>query len=591
MARVRSGDGVSLTRKMRSARVLLDCGLAEAVLVGALFLVPLATAPWLVDPYVYAKWHLLAALAAGWLLVERFACDSRGLPASVRRVWPAWAALAVSVVVGSLRNGVGWAVQPLTARATFVALALASFWYFRRTQLGLDSLRAATRAAVAAVVTLGLLQFAGLDLLSWLPGGDHRSAAFGNVNMAAESVGLALVALLAVSPDARGSARRWTTGIATEAVAAAALAYLWLAGSRSVGLALPAATGVLLLARRLTLRRLLRSIAAAAFLAFVVPNALGRAEPLISSAPESKRASASWRLAVWSDTLGLIRDHPEGVGAGNFEHAFIPYALAGRSKPGEFIFFRSPHNDYLRLVAEEGIAAALLLLGLLAALGRGLHRSPAVAGWRSGPGALLASCGAFLLVEAFFQFPFEMAYPSLLAAVLLGLALACAEGPIVPEAASLAAPPHAGIRRAGDAVAVFLALAIVAGVVRTAAAERLFTVSRGADVVALEQACRLDPRRLEACVQAAWLRSRAGEHEAARGELYAVLGRSPWYFPAIKLLGEDLLAAGEPAAGCRHLRRYDAMFEGRSAAHERVRAFCAPGPAERPAANVTGSGR
>ena len=70
MARVRSGDGVSLTRKMRSARVLLDCGLAEAVLVGALFLVPLATAPWLVDPYVSAKWHLLAPLAGAWLVVE-----------------------------------------------------------------------------------------------------------------------------------------------------------------------------------------------------------------------------------------------------------------------------------------------------------------------------------------------------------------------------------------------------------------------------------------------------------------------------------------------------------------------------------------
>jgi O-Antigen ligase len=559
---------------------------------GAFFLIPLTAVPWFVEPYTSVKWHLLAAVAAVWVLVERFVCGSRGLPAGVTRVWPAWAALAVSIVAGSLRNGPGWAIQPLTARATFVALVLASFWCFRRTHLRLDALRAATLAAAAIVIALGLLQFAALDVLSWLPGGDHRSATFGNVNMAAQFVGLALVVLLSASPVEEEPRHRDAGDIATDVVAAGALAYLWLAGTRSVGLALAAATVALLAARRLTLPRLLRCGAAAALLAFVViPSAPRPAGPPASSAPESKRASASWRLAVWSDTLGLIRDRPEGVGAGNFEHAFVPYALAGRSKPGELVFFRSPHDDYLRLVAEEGVAAALLLLALLVALARELHRSPAVARWRSGPGALLACCGVFLLVEAFFQFPFELASPSLLVAVLLGLALACSEGAATRESASLASPSRNGFGMAGGAATVLVAMAIVVGVVRTAAAERLVAVSRGADAVALERACRLDPRRLEACVQAAWLRSKAGEHAAARAELDAVLSRSPWYFPAIKLLGEDLLAAGEPAAGCRWLRRYDAMFGGNSTAHERVRAFCAPDPSERRSAKGIRSGR
>jgi hypothetical protein len=287
--------------------------------------------------------------------------------------------------------------------------------------------------------------------------------------------------------------------------------------------------------------------------------------------------SAEWRLAVWSDTLRLIRDHPAGVGSGNFEHAFIPYALGGRSRPGEAIFFRSPHNDYLRLVSEEGVAATLLLLALLAALARELHRCPAIARWRSEPGALLASCGAFFLVEAFFQFPLELAYPSLLVAVLLGLALACTETPTDPESAGRPGPSRTGLRWAGDAATVFLALAIGVGLARVSVAERLAAGS-GRDVVGLERACALDPRRLEACVEAAWLHSRAGEHAAAREALLAVLSRSPWYFPAIKLLGEDLLAAGEPVAGCRHLRRYDAMFGGGSSVRQRVREFCPPEP-------------
>jgi hypothetical protein len=338
-----------------------------------------------------------------------------------------------------------------------------------------------------------------------------------------------------------------------------------------------AASGVLVLVRRLTLPRLLRIGVAAALLTVAVPLlARSLSGPLAPSVFDSKRASALWRLAVWSDTLGLIRDHPAGVGAGNFEHAFIPYALAGRSKPGEAIVFRSPHNDYLRLVSEEGIAGALLLLALLVVLARELHRSPAIARWRSEPGVLLASCGAFLLVEGFFQFPFELAFPSLLAAVLLGLALACAEAPAEPTSTS--GPRRAWVGRAGDAVCVLLGLAITAGGVRTAAAEHLVARS-GGDATTLEYACTLDPRRLEACVEAAWLRGKAGDHTALRDGARRVLQRSPHYFPALKLLGEDLLAQGETVAGCRCLLLYDGMFGGRSSVGERVRDFCRSTPA------------
>jgi hypothetical protein len=286
---------------------------------------------------------------------------------------------------------------------------------------------------------------------------------------------------------------------------------------------------------------------------------------------------------VWSDTLELVRDQPAGVGSGNFEHAFIPYALAGRSKPGEAIVFRSPHNDYLRLAAEEGIAVALLLLGLLIALGRAVRRSAAIARWRSEPKTLLASGGVFFLVEASFQFPFELAFPSLLAAVLLGLALACAEAPTNPTLASVPLPSRTVLRRAGDAATLLLALGIGAALVRTATAERL-VASSGGDAAALERACALDPRRLEACVEAAWLRGRDGDHAALRDGVRRVLQRSPHYFPALKLLGEDLLAQGETVAGCRHLRAYDGMFGGRSSVSERVRDVCRapPGPVSEP---------
>jgi hypothetical protein len=54
----------------------------------------------------------------------------------------------------------------------------------------------------------------------------------------------------------------------------------------------------------------------------------------------------------------------------------------------------------------------------------------------------------------------------------------------------------------------------------------------------------------------------------------SVLDRSPCYYPAIKLLGEDSLARGDRDTGCRYLGIYDEMFGRRSSVHERVRRDC-----------------
>ena len=129
--------------------------------------------------------------------------------------------------------------------------------------------------------------------------------------------------------------------------------------------------------------------------------------------------------------------------------------------------------------------------------------------------------------------------------------------------------------RAGDAACLLLALAIGVGLLRVATAEYLFVNHRD-DVAALERACGLDPRRVEACVEAAWLHSRAGDHGRARSLLGNVLGRSPYYFPAIKLLAEDLLATGEHEAGCRQVRAYETLLGGASSIRQGIASTCPP---------------
>jgi hypothetical protein len=120
-------------------------------------------------------------------------------------------------------------------------------------------------------------------------------------------------------------------------------------------------------------------------------------------------------------------------------------------------------------------------------------------------------------------------------------------------------------------VAVLAAASIGVMLVRVAWSE-LLLVNRKDDAVAQERACRLNPRNLPACVTAAWLEAGAGRIPDARRRLVRVLEKAPRYFPAIKLLGEISLAAGDHEAGCLYLGAYDALFQGASSIHGRLQA-------------------
>ncbi len=542
--------------------------LREALGHGFVFLaflvVPLAASPRFADQFTSVKWYALEALAVAWFLGERVVGPRSGGPAFPQRTGLASSALVALVVLGSLRRGPAWALEPLLVRTSFVLLALAAFSYFRRAGLALAPLRAGVATSAAIVIVLGLLQGTGRQPLPWLIAGDQVSATFGNVNMAAQFVGLALTVLLSSVPAAEGSRRPRLALALRAALLGAGLVNLYLLGTRSVLLALAGVVVFLLLIGRPS--TLLRTAAAAVLLVALVrfvPSAPFEAGAL-------KRESVRLRLAAWSDTLDLIRDHPLGVGAGNFEQAFIPYALGGRTRPSESLIFRSPHNEYLRVLAEEGLVTSALLTALLVHLLRSLHRSPVIGSWRSPPGRLLGSVTVFLAVEAFLQFPFEMAFPSLTGAVLLGFAWACLEP---PEAATPSPAIAAGW---GLAASGLLVAGVVWGLLRVAGAEYLAVNSKG-DVSAQERACRLDPRQLTACVDGAWLRIDGGDHRAGRRALVKVLDRAPHYFPAIKLLGEDSMAQGDLETGCRYLGLYDALFDGHTVLHERLLGDCPPG--------------
>jgi O-antigen ligase len=77
------------------------------------------------------------------------------------------------------------------------------------------------------------------------------------------------------------------------------------------------------------------------------------------------------RLDIWRDSLVILKDHPLGIGLGNFKHVFPVYNVSNISDT-RFLY---AHNDYLHLMVEAGIPGFLALVsGFFIFLGKSFKK-------------------------------------------------------------------------------------------------------------------------------------------------------------------------------------------------------------------------
>jgi len=170
-------------------------------------------------------------------------------------------------------------------------------------------------------------------------------------------------------------------------------------------------------------------LAGAAFIAFTIvlgivatigPHLAGRSAAELGAAGPSALSMAG-RMAIWRDSLPMIRDFPVfGVGLGAWPAVFPHY----RRPPWFPLVYREAHNDYLQLVAETGAVGGLLALWIAAAIVRGLlrrsndfHREDLLL-----IAALAAAVPAMAVHEAF-DFCFRIPANAVLFTLIAGLAL------------------------------------------------------------------------------------------------------------------------------------------------------------------------
>jgi O-antigen ligase len=488
--------------------------LAEITCGGAALLVLLLYAPKLQAPFLVPKLAALELTASLGLVSFALARagGSRAAPQG-----PRW---ALSVSAGALlvlgTSAIAWAAATRGSLGAPYALDAMARWGSllglacaasviadlpERRQRVLETVTV-TAAVVAAV---GLLQHLDLAPLS-IPVISTPGSTFGNRNLAAEVMAMALPLGMGAVAGARTQGSRWVL------LASLALEVVFLGVTRARGAWLGAACG-LVLAMWLERKRLNRTVLAVAVPASVVaaiaaavpgrftPRDAGDAKrysgvvEVLQEGVDARSTALRTRLGLWRRSLAMVRDHPLlGVGPGNWPVAFPPYAEPGATRDGVLSASRAPrqaHDDLLERAAETGLPG-LLALGALAAgtvmAARRRLRSDD-AGTRlaaaAAAGALLALVGL-----SFGSFPLEM--PGTLA--LGGLALGFVAADVGPFVAAAQSSPLPGsqpppIRAPIRAYAALVAAGMLVPFVAVRAAQK---VRGSAWLGAAERAMRRD---------------------------------------------------------------------------------------------------
>jgi O-antigen ligase/Tfp pilus assembly protein PilF len=473
------------------------------------------------------EWPPLAAPMAAWLAWSVLACAWSPSPALGFRLWMHWlAAAAAYVLLFQISEG-GRDLRPVAAAAF---------------------------AAGTVVAALGI----GQSVWGWgfVPQAYPPSATFANKNIAAQfAVGVLPLGLLWMTGPRRG--RSWpVVAVATVVL----LTFVALTRTRSAALALVVESVVLIAwwDRRRRWLWPLAGVAAALVMAIVVQQ---RFAPPGSAA----RLSVQARLAIWRNTLSMIRDHPAvGVGLGAHPATYPAYHQRAALDPlySSRLQLDFAHNDYLQLTAELGLAGAALLAVLAAAAARlareALRRAP------TGEDAVLVAAAtaaaAGLLTDAFFSFPAYRALPPWLLALYAAILAVEARGPAPARGFLIAAQaPRAAL--AGGAAVACIALVVASSrwlradghVAAARRAEASGDASRMAGAAAA--AVSLDPARADGWFLLGSAGLLRGADQDAAGALQEAVAREPFNPNALANLGLARARTGDRARAVDALRR------------------------------------
>ena len=430
-------------------------------------------------------------------------------------------------------------------RASLFILVFASYLFFRKKrEANLLAICLAVSFSTAAVISFGVVEFYQCRWQRYVIASNCFPSTFGNINMTAQFLGFSLLFQLTGLSQLSSRVGKWWLTV----VAVCTLTYIYFSLCRSVYLATVGALIIYLILGDFKKRKDALMIVSLASLLIFFINIFSRQE---NPCPQMKGNSNSYRLETWGETLRMIRENPLGVGVGRFEFGFVPYQMGGERWPLEGLVDRSPHNEYLRILAEDGVpffvaGLAMVLLVLIIAFRLGL------AFWRSSSGIFIAIFFIFLAIEMMFQFPLENAMPFFLTALCLGLLLD------VLSAHGSSKSWQKRVRVTASILVLIFASLCVAHAI-----SKYLEAQYSGDSAKSLLACNLAPYNWRACLNQ--VRAVADSDPAqAFTVLRAELGARPYNHAALGFWGVLALKGGHKGDGCRALVLRDLIFNNMS---------------------------
>ncbi len=327
-----------------------------------------------------------------------------------------------------------YAINPYTGvyeflrRITYILLFLLAINHIRN-QRDISAICGASVAAGLIVSILGTFQYFTSFNPDWLYQAARPSATFGHKNIAAHYVTMIIPLSLALYLQARNEKMRLFWAMATIEM----VAYAVYANSRGAWLGLVFGGLVCLVffilagrpnfhwglsPKRTSLLVFLIS------LHVVLPHILpmpAKLEVKYSDRTASMmelEGSAGNRIAVWANTIDLIRDNPYGIGLNNWEVVYPKYIYSRKpdKESTSETHLRDAHNDYIQMVSEISVVGLAFYLWMLVLLLKGCWKPSDL---KYSP-FLLWSIVGFMIISCF-SFPIKMPVTCLFFWLIAGL--------------------------------------------------------------------------------------------------------------------------------------------------------------------------
>jgi hypothetical protein len=527
-----------------------------------LFLIPLFYLPQFRELYIFPKWILIYVVSL-WAFIDAVAHDDWQFPKFSRGTKFFLGLTFVFLVFNIFFHQVLLTTHHTLDRLSFIFLTLFFFRYFQ-THDDLKDILIPLFLSTSFILGIGYLQLFEFEAL--LPLNIKISATFGNINMSAEFMGIALLfqfySLISLS-NKHKILRAWGYILSV-----LTLSYIYFTHCRSVTLACFGAFGFLYFFKKgipgkKLLSIILFSILWIGIISYLSNLNYGWVIPGSGAKYIFKESSALSRWDIILNALNAFFHHPFGTGIGRYEFSVIPYQIFSLQQ-NEFFTHTSPHCEPLRILMEDGlhvfIAGALFFFSFIRSSWLKMKQLST-----NTTSVYILALVLYLILESLFQFPLEMASPFFFASMSLGYIFSKSTTPIhITIPSKIRTIVIIGIGGCMSYLAVAQIMSRYYDFMYPASYDKSLIATKlvSNNFFAYRNLIALDLKKRDLL--------------AARMHIKEALKASPYNFLILKDLAALAYFEQNQNQECRAAFLYDQMFQQTSTLHSQVSNICSP---------------